>query len=837
MARTPKAPKGATPGAATAQATGAPTDVVSSDAGAIRIGQQREPSPAGLATSAIPPITPHRAPLQNEQAPANRERDVLDAVIADQLHMATHTVTLDPGLYLIELGALDLPVSWVDGIELPLVYISSDPAERGQAEVVVTGEAGPWFGNAGGIAVVKASSGGADIAVTAFTPKHQRIPRAKVSIRRLDQAATAGTPTADARSPSLAGPDPVTAPTAEDSEFATLIERNGLFDAAFYCSHNGDVAAAGVDPALHYVMHGDVEGRKPNPWFDPVWYSKKYFDRPPPRGALRDYIETGERVGRKPCAVFDPMWYSSIHGLELARESALADYLGRRKSNTCSPNRYFDVAFYLDGNPDVRDADVDAFEHWLRWGIHENRKASPDFNAEFVWPAYLNNNRDMNAFETFMDIGLELGWDPVGDRAADRSFDVYRQLKRNCAPGPLFEQLAPPVIAPGSIPGSAPGLVKVLAFYLPQFHAIPENDEWWGAGFTEWHNIARGVPRYGGHYQPRIPRDLGFYDLGSRDVIGRQVELARRMGVSGFCFYYYNFNGQRLLEKPVDAFLANRADDFPFCLIWANENWTRRWDGGERDILIRQDYRRDEVAALVADFARHMRDPRYIRLADDRPLLMVYRPDVIPSCAETVALWREHFRHDHRLDPIIVMGQTFGITDPRSLGFDGALQFPPHNIASDLTLLNSKSDVEIYDIDFRGLIYDYNELVAASLALPEADFPLIRTACPGWDNDARRQGAGMSFAYATPEKFESWLRGLIERAHKQPFFGEPLLCINAWNEWCEGAYLEPDTHFGYAYLNAVARAVNAWSSPVSLKQARRPRPRGDVPKSAARRRR
>ena len=795
------------------------------DGGAVRSGPSREPFPTGVA---LPGDTPLRAPSPHQHALANRERDVLDAVIADQLHMATHTVTLNSGLYLIEIGALDLPVSWVDGIELPLVYISSDPVEGRSAEIVVTGEAGPWFGNAGGIAVVKASGDDVHIAVTAFTPKHQRISRAKVAIRRLDQAAAIPA-TPPTRSPSLIGQGTVAEPTAEDIAFASLIERNGLFDAAFYCAHNGDVVAAGVDPALHYVEHGDQEGRKPNRWFDPIWYSKKYFDRPPPHGALRDYVETGERLGRKPCAVFDPIWYASAHRLDLERENALADYLVRRKSNTCSPNPYFDVGFYLEDNPDVREADIDAFEHWLGWGIYESRKASPHFNAEFVWLTYLNGNRDLNAFETFMDIGLELGWDPVGDRAMDRRFEVYRQLKSNCAPGPLFEDLAPPVKVPAS--------ARILAFYLPQFHAIPQNDAWWGTGFTEWHNIARGVPRYDRHYQPRIPRDLGFYDLGASDTMRRQVELARRMGVSGFCFYYYNFNGQRLLEKPIDAFLSDRDNDFPFCLIWANENWTRRWDGGERDILIRQDYRPEEVAALVADFARHMRDPRYIRLADDRPLLMVYRPDVIPSCIETVTLWREHFRRDHGLDPIIAMGQTFGISDPRRLGFDGALEFPPHNIASDLTLLNGKPDLEIFDIDFRGLIYDYEQLVSASLALPKARFPLIRTACPGWDNDARRQGAGMSFAHATPEKFEFWLRGLIERAHKQPFFGEPLLCINAWNEWCEGAYLEPDMHFGYAWLNAVARAVTWSTSAVSRMPVRSPRRRVAVSKLSAGRRR
>ena len=443
---------------------------------------------------------------------------------------------------------------------------------------------------------------------------------------------------------------------------------------------------------------------------------------------------------------------------------------------------------------------MDAFEHWLQWGIRENRRGSPHFNAEFVWPTYLNNNRAINAFEKFMDIGLELGWDSDGSRTAGRRFEAYREQKRNCARGPLFEELEPPSAATARA-------AKLLAFYLPQFHAIPQNDAWWGAGFTEWHNLPRAVPRYAGQYQPRIPRDLGFYNLESPAVMRRQIELARQMGLFGFCFYYYNFGGQRLLEKPLDAFVADSQLDFPFCFIWANENWTRRWDGREHEVLIRQDYRPGEVAALVADIARYMHDPRYIRLADDRPLLMVYRPDVIPACAEAVASWREHFRSDHGLDPIIVMAQTFGTLDPRPLGFDGAMEFPPHKLGFDLDLLNRRPDFEIYDIDFRGPVYDYNQIVEASVALPASNFPLIKTAFPSWDNDARTQGAGLSFTKSTPQAFQHWVEGLIELSHKRPFFGEALVCINAWNEWCEGAYLEPDMHFGYAYLNALARAV------------------------------
>ena len=189
-------------------------------------------------------------------------------------------------------------------------------------------------------------------------------------------------------------------------------------------------------------------------------------------------------------------------------------------------------------------------------------------------------------------------------------------------------------------------LARVLAFYLPQFHAIPENDRWWGRGFTEWTNVARGLPRFAGHYQPRIPRDLGHYRLQGTATLHEQIRLAQGAGIAGFIWYFYSFNGRRLLEAPLDAMLADPAADFPFCLMWANENWTRRWDGAETDVLIAQDYRPEDEAALLADFARCFKDKRYIRL-QGRPLLMLYRARLVPDAAATFARWRRIFRAAH----------------------------------------------------------------------------------------------------------------------------------------------------------------------------------------------
>jgi glycosyltransferase involved in cell wall biosynthesis len=242
----------------------------------------------------------------------------------------------------------------------------------------------------------------------------------------------------------------------------------------------------------------------------------------------------------------------------------------------------------------------------------------------------------------------------------------------------------------------------------------------------------------------------------------------------------------------------------PFALMWANENWTRTWDGAASEVLIAQDYRPGDDETMLEDFQRHFRDPRYIRL-EGRPLFMLYRPGIVPQARDAIARWREIWRSNWREDPIIVMAQAFGDNDPRAFGLDGAVEFPPHKLTQHMPPINNS--LQMLDPEFTGRVYDYDIVVRQSLDEEEPKFPLIKTAVPSWDNDARRQGAGLSIARSTPAKYEAWLGKLVERAERKLFFGEPIVCINAWNEWCEGTYLEPDVHFGAAYLNATGRAV------------------------------
>lgn len=603
-------------------------------------------------------------------------------------------------------------------------------------------------------------------------------------------------------------PEPVAnqeQPVPSTDELAIqLIRQSGLFDTEWYLQTNADLRDADVDPLEHYYFQGWKEGRNPSYLFESSWYLATYPDvERSGMHPLLHYLKHGESEGRHPSPYFNPAHYAKQSGGTERTGTMLAAYLAG-EWKTFSPNEYFDTDFYLSRNEDVSSTNTPPLLHYIFQGWREGREINGVLSFATYRTVLARRNVEVREpLRYFLEVGGHQGdvvpavVAPVAEKP---TVSLLSEIEKNQKAGPYFEEK----LLGGEEQGIAPK-ARLFAFYLPQFYAFPENNAWWGNGFTEWRNVTRAVPRFEGHLQPQLPRDLGFYDLRNVETMREQVRMARASGVAGFCFYYYWFNGTRLLDRPLDMLLENKDIDIAFSLMWANENWTRRWDGLEHDVLMGQDYRESDDEALVADLARYFADERYERV-DGRPLFKIYRPGVIPNFTKRLERWRELFRTQHGMDPLILMVLGFGDFDPSIFSVDGAIEFPPHKIAQGLPLANA--ELNLIDQDFSGHYFRYDDLVASSLSVPAPQYDLIRTLVPAWDNEARKPSRGMGFIGATPEKYENWLRRLVDFAEEHPFKGKtPYVFVNAWNEWAEGAHLEPDLYNGVAYLNATYRAL------------------------------
>lgn len=351
----------------------------------------------------------------------------------------------------------------------------------------------------------------------------------------------------------------------------------------------------------------------------------------------------------------------------------------------------------------------------------------------------------------------------------------------------------------GTLPSPLPA--TVVAFYLPQFHPIPENNAWWGDGFTEWHNVTRALPQFEGHLQPRLPGELGFYDLRLPDTMRQQMQLAREYGIGAFCSYFYWFAGKTLLETPLQQWLADPTLELPLCLCWANENWSRRWDGRADDILIGQQHSATDDLAFIEYVSRYLADPRYLRV-DGKPLLLVYRPGLLPDPKATATRWRQWCLANGIGEIQLAYVQSFDRVDPRTIGFDAAVGFPPNNT----TPAPITARQHLLNPDYRGAVHDWRELARQSMAQPEPPYPRYPGVNSDWDNEPRRSGGGRVFAHASPRGYRDWLRHAIGTARRR-FPAQPLVFVNAWNEWAEGAVLEPDSRLGHAWLEATRSAL------------------------------
>jgi glycosyltransferase involved in cell wall biosynthesis len=359
--------------------------------------------------------------------------------------------------------------------------------------------------------------------------------------------------------------------------------------------------------------------------------------------------------------------------------------------------------------------------------------------------------------------------------------------------------------------------VRLIAFYLPQFHPIPENDAWWGKGFTEWRNVAQARPLFPGHYQPHMPADLGFYDLRLPETRKWQAELAKSAGIHGFCYYHYWFNGKRLLHRPLEEILASGEPDFPFALCWANDPWSRRWDGRDDDLLQAQEYSHEDDIAHIRWLMSALKDPRAITV-DGKPMFLVYRALHLPDPARTCETWREEAGRAGLAGLHLVAVETAWDLerDATDLGFDAKVLFHPQfgwlmthvaNERGGRLVVDGKPDLQVYD--YETVRQAINELSAVNYRRYESVFP-------GWDNTPRVADKGVVIYGATPTSYETWLRDAIARARAAPA-PHRLIFVNAWNEWAEGCHLEPDLLNGRAYLQATRAAIySATTAPLHV---------------------
>lgn len=347
----------------------------------------------------------------------------------------------------------------------------------------------------------------------------------------------------------------------------------------------------------------------------------------------------------------------------------------------------------------------------------------------------------------------------------------------------------------------------LLAYYLTQFHPNPENDLWWGRGTTEWNNVSKAVPQFAGHYQPRLPGELGYYDLRIEENMQRQIELAKNYGVNAFCFYYYWFDGKRLLERPLNLFLQNQAMDIDFCVCWANENWTKRFSGTNTDVLMKVGDTAESCINFIYDILDVMSDERYFCI-NGCPVLVIYRPALIVDTKEVLKEWRKIVKEKIGKDIYIIAVQEKGDTHNWvSDGYDAETEFQPkriNNVAKDIT-----NDVNTIRKDFDGTVYDYEELVNQKqyVIKSNVDKKVYPAVMPMWDNTARRNHKALIYHGSTPLLYKKWLINTINQVEHNKNLDKKMIFINAWNEWGEGAYLEPDRKYGYAYLQATYEAL------------------------------
>ena len=538
-------------------------------------------------------------------------------------------------------------------------------------------------------------------------------------------------------------------------EASKSIEIPNYFDSIWYTTQYPELDLQGLSSYSHFLKYGAELGC--HPAFDADWYKSEYPDVANAEvDPYEHFLSNGKSEGRHPA--FDTKWYLEQYGDEVEGD-AYAHYVSKGREEGNYPA--FDRSWYLAQYKDVASNKMDPYEHYSKYGRTEGRR--PAYNP-MDKPQYESRTKDF----------------PV-------AYASEYQAEQN------FDNLTTDI--------------KAVTFFLPQFHRCDQNDRWWGEGFTEWTNTKSSKPNFPGHYQPREPHaDIGYYDLSDVETLRKQAALAKAHGIHGFCFYHYWFSGDRILEKPVDLLIENKDIDIKFMLCWANENWTKTWDGQESNILLEQKYLPDDPIKFISDISRYVKDSRYI-CVNGKPVIMVYKPQVIPRVKEVFQIWRSWWRENIGGEILIWCNRTnFEDTAVKSLAdaVDAIVEFPPHVVQYEI-------DQTKIGFDTNGHFFDYQHFAAdiqnGSERTNNPAIKFYRSVMLGWDNSARRK-KGWSVWYGfSLQVYYDWLKHTIKYTRETFDKDERFVFVNAWNEWAEGTYLEPDVKSGYASINTTSKAL------------------------------
>lgn len=355
-------------------------------------------------------------------------------------------------------------------------------------------------------------------------------------------------------------------------------------------------------------------------------------------------------------------------------------------------------------------------------------------------------------------------------------------------------------------------MARLIAFYLPQYHPIPENDQWWGRGFTEWTNTGKAQPLFRGHYQPHVPADLGYYDLRVPETRIAQARMAQEHGIEAFCYYHYWFAGKRILERPLNEVLQSGQPDFPFCICWANQTWSGVWHGSPDRILIEQTYPGDDdYRAHFQTLLPFFSDQRYLKV-DGKPLFVIYRPGDIPDCARVMALWKK-MALQAGLPGLHIVATIHGkqVWDSHQHGFDAEVvqNLPPLRRNQYLSWRHPlKKLFRLYqNTTGKPTVYRYEEVMLKMLPEPHAGISRYPCVIPNWDNTPRSRSNGLVLHGSTPELFRVQLKKTFELMHNRSE-EHAIVFVKSWNEWAEGNHLEPDLKHGRAYLAVIKQELD-----------------------------